>query len=98
MARPRKLALTVTDDERAELTQLTKRSRVNRDLAFRAKLILACAEPDEPTNSEVAKRARTTGQTVGKWRDRFIARRLEGLYDEPRVGGPRTITDEQVEE
>lgn len=97
MGRPRKLALTVTEDERAELIQLTKRARVNRDLAFRARLVLACAGADAPSNSEVARRARTTGQTVGKWRDRFIERRLEGLYDEPRVGGPRTITDEAVE-
>lgn len=97
MGRPRKLALTVTDDERAELIQLSKRARANRDLAFRARLVLECAQADEPSNSEVARRARTTGQTVGKWRDRFIERRLEGLYDEPRVGGPRTITDEEVE-
>ena len=97
MGRPRKLALTVTDDERAELIQLTKRSRVNRDLAFRARLILACAEAGAVPNAEVARRLRTSGQTVGKWRDRFIARRLEGLYDEPRVGGPRTISDEAVE-
>jgi transposase len=34
---------------------------------------------------------------VGKWRTRFIAHRLEGLYDEPRVGGPRTISDAAVE-
>jgi transposase/transposase-like protein len=97
MGRPRKLALTVTEEERAELIQLTKRARANRDLAFRARLILECAQPGGPSNSEVARRARTTGQTVGKWRDRFIERRLEGLYDEPRVGGPRTITDEEVE-
>jgi transposase len=35
--------------------------------------------------------------TVGKWRGRLVARRLEGLVDEPRPGAPRTITDEQVE-
>ncbi|MEV6429910.1 helix-turn-helix domain-containing protein [Nocardia sp. NPDC051463] len=33
----------------------------------------------------------------GKWRNRFVARRLEGLVDESRPGAPRTITDEQVE-
>ena len=37
-------------------------------------------------------------QTVGIWRQRFIERRLEGLADEPRPGGPRTITDEQIEQ
>jgi transposase len=35
--------------------------------------------------------------TVGKWRARFVARRLDGLVDEPRSGAARTITDEQVE-
>jgi hypothetical protein len=34
---------------------------------------------------------------VGKWRRRFVERRLEGIYDEPRAGAPRTITDADVE-
>jgi transposase len=90
-----KLALVVTDDERAELQRLLKRTRTNRELAFRARLVLSCA--DESSNTVVARRLRCTGQTVGKWRTRFINERLDGLYDEPRVGGPRRITDEEVE-
>ena len=85
----------ITEDERAELVRLTKRTRTNRDLAFRARLVLACA--DEPSNQVVARRHRCIPHTVGKWRSRFIRDRLEGLYDEPRVGGPRKISDEQVE-
>lgn len=88
-------ALIVTDDERRVLTRLTKRARVNRSLAFRSCLVLACA--DGTAASAVARRFRTTNATVGKWRRRFIDRRLDGLYDEPRVGAPRTISDEDVE-
>jgi transposase/transposase-like protein len=82
-------ALIVTDDERSALMRLTKRARVNRSLAFRARLVLACA--DGTAASAVARRLRTTNATVGKWRRRFIDRRLDGLYDEPRVGAPRTM-------
>jgi transposase len=35
---------------------------------------------------------------VGKWRSRFLQARLEGLYDEPRPGAPRKVSDEQVEQ
>jgi transposase len=45
----------------------------------------------------VAQRLRVTPATVCTWRARFVARRLDGLYDEPRPGAARTITDEQVE-
>jgi transposase len=90
-----KVALVITELERAELVRLTKRAHVNRLLAFRARLVLACT--GDATNTTVARRYRTTNATVGKWRTRFIEGRLEGLYDEPRVGGPRTISDADVE-
>jgi transposase len=90
-----KVTLVVTDIERTELVRLTKRAHVNRLLAFRARLVLACAS--NATNTAVARRHRTTDATVGKWRTRFIESRLDGLYDEPRVGGPRTISDAAVE-
>lgn len=38
-----------------------------------------------------------TEQMVGKWRQRFLVKRLPGLYDEPRVGGPRSVLDDEVE-
>jgi transposase len=90
-----KVALVVSEEEREELQRLTRRARVNRAVAFRARLVLACAT--ESSNTVVARRHRTTNQTVGKWRRRFVEHRLAGLYDEPRVGGPRTISDAAVE-
>ncbi len=87
--------LVVTNDERRALTRLTRRARVNRSLAFRARVVLACA--DGTAASAVARRLRTSNATVGKWKRRFLEQRLAGLYDEPRVGAPRRITDADVE-
>lgn len=89
-----KAEVVITESERADLVRLTKRVRVNRAVAFRARVVLACAEA--PDNA-VARRLRTTKTTVAKWRLRFLARRLEGLYDEPRVGAPRIVSDAAVE-
>jgi len=44
MGRPTR-PLVLTENERDELQRLTKRATVNRLVAFRARLILACAEP-----------------------------------------------------
>ena len=49
------------------------------------------------TNKAVADELRVNQATVGKWRRRFVERRLDGLFDEPRPGAARTITDDQVE-
>ncbi len=87
--------LVLLGDEQVELERLTRRAAVNRNLAFRARLVLACASG--MTNTAVARRYRTTNQTVGKWRKRFVKDRLEGLYDEPRPGAPRSVTDAEVE-
>jgi transposase len=93
MGRPR-AEVVVTDEERAALVRLTKRARVNRAVAFRARIVLACIDRSD---TAVARRLRTTKTTVAKWRGQFVEHRLEGLYDEPRVGAPRTVSDEQVE-
>jgi transposase len=90
-----KAALVLTTEENNELVRLTKRANVNRSLAFRARIVLACASG--ATNIEVAARLRTSDNTVTKWRKRFVELRLEGLYDEPRVGAPRKISDDDVE-
>jgi transposase len=65
-----------------------------RGLALRARIVLACAEGR--SNTAVAAQLGISRTTVRKWRDRFLARRLDGLGDEPRPGVPRTISDAQV--
>src|SRR5881227_174293 len=91
-----KTTLKLNEDEKRELTSLALRSRSAPALARRARIVLVCAEGHD--NHTVARKLRVTPRTVGKWRNRFLQDRLEGLYDEPRPGAPRTITDEQVEQ
>ena len=90
-----KSALVLADDEREQLLRWSRRARSAQSLALRSKIVLACA--DGLDNTTVAARLGVVAATVGKWRRRFVARRLDGLLDEPRPGGPRSITDEQVE-
>lgn len=47
--------------------------------------------------TEVAARERFAQQTVGKWRQRFLDLRLDGLSDDPRTGRPASITVDRVE-
>ena len=93
MGRP-KAELILTSDEQAQLQSLARSRSLPAGLAVRAKLILACAAG--ALNSEVAHRLGVTNATVGKWRRRFVERRISGLYDELRPGKPRTIDDERV--
>ncbi|QGU07043.1 hypothetical protein COCCU_05485 [Corynebacterium occultum] len=63
---------------------------------MRSKIVLECATGI--SNSEVSRRLRVSLPTVGKWRSRFIDKRLDGLVDEPRPGRPATIGVDQVEQ
>lgn len=94
MARP-KPELVLSDDERQKLTLWASRPKSTQRLALRARIVLACA--DEPSNKAVAARLGVCGATVGTWRTRFVAKRLDGLVDDPRPGAPRTVSDAEVE-
>ena len=90
-----KATLSVLPTEHGDLERLARRARTNRHLALRAKIVLACATG--LANDAVAKQLRTSVVTVGKWRRRFIEGRVDALYDEPRPGAPRKISDNDVE-
>ena len=86
--------LAVTADERAYLERQVRRHRVARSLSERCRIILRCAEGLQ--SKVVASELGVHEHTVGKWRRRFLADRIDGLLDEARPGRPRTIGDDQV--
>jgi len=94
LGRP-KAELVLTDEERETLGRWARRPKSSQQLALRARIILACGQG--LNNTEVTRELGVTMPTVGKWRQRFVERRLDGLLDEPRPGAPRKITDAAVE-
>lgn len=89
-----KAELVLSDDERAQLSGLAASRSLPHAVVARAKVVLWSAEG--ASNSEIAARLEWTQATVGKWRRRFLERRVQGLYDELRPGRPRSVEDEQV--
>src|SRR3977135_1453795 len=91
-----KVKLTMSSDERAHLLAITRSRSLPAALTLRAKIVLACER--EPNNAVVATQLGVGSHTIGKWRNRFITDRIDGLYDEARSGRPRTVEDEAVAE
>src|SRR5688500_13156138 len=87
--------IVLSDVERETLQRWARRPTTGQALALRCRIVLAAA--DGALNKDIARELRCNAVTVGKWRSRFAARRLDGLMDEPRPGQPRKITDEVVE-
>lgn len=92
--RPKRI-VSLTEEQKEELSRWTRRATTAQALALRARVILACVQGGD--DFEVAERAGVAAGTVGKWRRRFVAKGMDGLLDEPRPGAPRKISDAEIE-
>jgi putative transposase len=86
--------LMLTSQVRGELESWSRSRTHPHGLVRRAQIILLAA--DGLNNKSIGQRVGLSGSMVGMWRKRFLAQGLAGLYDEPRPGGPRSVSDEQV--
>ena len=88
--------IELTDEERETLERWARRPKSAQALALRCRIVLGAAQ--DHSNTDIAAELGCCATTVGKWRNRFAQRCLDGLHDEPRPGPPRTVTDAQIEE
>lgn len=89
---PRARTLSLSANEAQELQRIHNAATSAQAKAFRARIILRCAQADDPTNWQVAIELGCDPDSVCKWRRRFAERRLQGLDDAPRSGRPRTFS------
>ncbi|WP_291409664.1 helix-turn-helix domain-containing protein [Actinophytocola sp.] len=94
---PKLEPVVLADEERSTLERWVRRRKSAQALALRSRIVLACARDDVPPVVGVAKELGVSADTVRKWRRRFLARRLDGLVDEPRPGRPPVIGVDDVE-
>ncbi len=93
MGRPA-ATITLTPTAEDELQSFARSRSLPSALVQRARVVLACAKGKD--NQDIATQMNITTATVSKWRNRFARQGLMGLYDQPRSGAPRSISDQQV--
>jgi transposase len=82
------------EGDRKRLVALTRASSGSAGLAQRARIVLLAAEGE--SNTAIAGKVGVSRPTVIGWRERYQARGIAGLDDEPRSGRPRRIDRAQV--
>ena len=83
------------EDEQASLIGCLVDSDTPRALEMRVDIVLETLR-DGQSVIAVAKKLNTTPATVRKWRGRYQQQGILGLYDKPRPGAPRRISDGTV--
>jgi len=81
----------LTDEELIDLNDLYQHTKVVR-IRTRVQMILLAVE-EKMTAPQIAKIVRQDEHTVRRWLKRFNQEGVNGLYDEPKSGSPRRVTE-----
>ena len=92
MPRPFASVVPLAPELRAQVEALLRAGSTPQALAFRCRIVLRAAGPDNPANRDIAVELGCDRHTVGQWRERFVAHGLAGLQDAPRSGRPRSFS------
>lgn len=82
----------LSDEQRESLERISRAASTPQSLAFRARIVLRAAEPDQPPNLQIAAEFDCSRHTVAMWRDRYLEQGLPGLQDAPRSGRPPRVS------
>jgi transposase len=80
------IKIEVTKDEQKKLESIIRKSKSAQQDVIRAKIILEAA--NGLGNKTIAAKLGIALNTVLEWRERFAAKRIEGLKDKERSGRP----------
>ena len=86
--------LELSDEVKTQLETMANSRSLPYAQVRRAQIVLMSAEG--LTNTVIGQKVGLSIRMVGLWRQRFVDQGLMGLYDQPKPGAPRTISDEQV--
>ncbi len=92
MPRPYASVVQLQLEQRSNLESLVRAGSTPQALALRCRIVLRAAAADNPSNQDIASEFNCNRHTVGRWRERFIAKGFEGLQDAPRSGRPRSFS------
>jgi transposase len=87
--------IQLTTEQRSSLQNLLRQPKAQARFVERARIILLAAEG--LSNAQIAQRLNTRKARISKWRTRFAAEGLDGLWDDFRPGRPAKNDPEQNE-
>ncbi|NYT59202.1 helix-turn-helix domain-containing protein [Alcaligenaceae bacterium] len=90
------VTFSLSSSDRLELQRWLRKSTLGQRLAQRARILQDLDAALTP--ARISDRLGLSAPVVFKWRTRYQEQGLAGLYDVPRPGQPRKLTQKKVQE